>query len=99
MALLSAPAFETGCRVEIEQSAEHFHAHVELDGTIPIFPGDRVRVHGDPIHVAFGEKTSVARTATVQRAGTLRRAWTRVDRAGSSTSSSVRTTPRAASST
>ena len=29
--LFSTEAFDTPCRIEIEQSAEHFHAHVELD--------------------------------------------------------------------
>lgn len=77
MALLSSKKFQTGCRIEIEQSPDHFHAHVELDGNIPIFPGDRVQVHGDPVTVSFGEKVSFDRSATVQRAGTLRRAWTR----------------------
>ncbi len=75
--LLSSRAFETGCRIEIEQSAEHFHAHVELDGNIPIYPGDRVQVHGEAVSIAFGEKAVFDRTATVRRAGLLRRAWTK----------------------
>ena len=53
--LFSSEQFDTPCRIEIEQSSEHFHAHVELDGNIEIQPGDRVRVHGDPVMVAFGE--------------------------------------------
>jgi hypothetical protein len=76
-ALFSSQAFDTPCRVEIEQSAEHFHAHVELEGNVPIYPGDQVRVHGAPIMVAFGEKVVFNRMATVQRAGLLRRAWTK----------------------
>jgi hypothetical protein len=75
--LLSTETFDTPCRIEVEQSAEHFHAHVELDGDIEIQPGDRVRVHGEPIMVAFGESVVFHRNATVQRAGSLRRAWTR----------------------
>jgi hypothetical protein len=75
--LLSSEIFETPCRIEVEQSAEHFHAHVELDGNIEIHPGDRVRVHGDPIMVAFGESVILHRNATVRRAGVLRRAWTK----------------------
>ena len=71
-------SFETGCRIEIEQSAEHFHAHVKLDGNVPIFPGDSVQVHGDPVTVSFGEKVSFDRSATVRRAGPLRRAWTKL---------------------
>jgi hypothetical protein len=78
MKLFSSEAFDTPCRIEIEQSAEHFHAHVELEGNIDIQPGDRVRVHGDPISVAFGESVIFHRQATVRRAGSLRRAWTRI---------------------
>lgn len=70
--------FDTACRVEIEQSAEFFHAHVELADNVPIGPGDRVRVHGDPIAIRFGERAVFERTATVERAGPLARAWTRL---------------------
>ena len=75
--LFSSEVFETPCRIEIEQSPEHFHAHVELAGNIEIHPGDQVRVHGDPIMVGFGEKRIFDRNATVRRAGLLRRMWTR----------------------
>jgi hypothetical protein len=75
--LFSARPFETGCRIEIEQSPDHFHAHVELAGDVDIQPGDRVQVLGDPITIGFGERRIFDRRATVQRAGLLRRAWTR----------------------
>jgi hypothetical protein len=65
------------CRIAIEQSAAHFHAHVELDGDLAVEPGDRVRVHGDPVRVLFGSAV-FERTATVVRAGPLLRAWTRL---------------------
>lgn len=73
-----ARSFDIPCRIAIEQSDAHFHAHVELDGDVAIEPGDRVRVHGDPIRVKFGESAVIHRTATVTRAGQLRRAWTRI---------------------
>ncbi len=75
--LFSSDQFYTACRIEIEQSPDHFHAHVELADNIEIQPGDRVRVHGDPIQISFGERVVFDRIATVQRAGLLRRAWTR----------------------
>lgn len=78
MSLFHGPSFETPCRIEIEQSHEHFHAHVELEGDLPIWPGDRVRVHGGPIAVPFGGRAVFDRTATVERAGLLARLWTRV---------------------
>lgn len=76
--LLASKSFDTGCRIEIEQSSDHFHAHVKLDGNVPIFPGDSVQVHGEPVMVSFGEKVSFDRDATVRRASPLRRAWTKL---------------------
>lgn len=70
--------FDIPCRIAIEQSEAHFHAHVELDGDVPIYPGDRVRVHGAPVRVAFGESVVFDRIATVTRAGPFARAWTRI---------------------
>ena len=52
-------------------------AHVELADQIEMQPGDRVRVHGDPVTIGFGERRVFDRIATVQRAGLLRRSWTR----------------------
>ena len=75
---MTARRFDIPCRVAIEQSDEHFHAHVELEGNIAIHPGDRVRVHGDPIRVRFGESVVYERVATVVRAGPLQRGWTRL---------------------
>jgi hypothetical protein len=75
--LFFAGRFDTPCRIEIEQSPDHFHAHVELAGDIAIAPGDRVQVHGEPITIGFGERRVFDRIATVERAGPLRRAWTR----------------------
>ena len=69
--------FDTPCTVEIEHSDRFLCAHVDLAGNVPIGPGDRVRVHGAPISVAFGERCTVQRTATVERAGALERLWTR----------------------
>lgn len=73
-----ARSFDTPCRVAVEQSEEHFHAHVELADDIAIHPGDRVRVHGAPISIPFGARAVFERTATVTRAGPMVRAWTRV---------------------
>jgi hypothetical protein len=69
--------FDIPCRIAIEQSDEHFHAHVELDGDVAIYPGDSVQVHGDPIRISFGESALYERIATVTRASALTRAWIR----------------------
>lgn len=71
-------SFDTPCRIIIEQTDEHFHAHVDLEGDIQIFPGDSVRVHGRPIQITFGQSAVHDRVATVTRAGPLTRAWTRM---------------------
>ena len=64
------------CTIEIEQTHDCFHAHLVLDGDIAIGPGDQVRLLGDPLRIAFGQKLTERRQATVRRAGVLRRAWT-----------------------
>lgn len=69
--------FDVGCTIEVENTFESLHAHVELDGDVTIEPGDSVRVHGDPVVVPYGESLVLRRTATISRAGTLNRAWTR----------------------
>ncbi len=69
---------QTGCTIDIEHTERSLHAHVELDGAIPLRPGDRVRVHGAPIRVKFGERLVLRRQATVERAGWLGRHWTKL---------------------
>lgn len=69
---------DTACTVAVEHTNERFEAHVELDDGIEIRPGDRVRVHGAPISVAFGQTLVVRRPATVERAGPIERAATRL---------------------
>ena len=68
---------DTPCTIEIEHSERSLHAHVELDGGLALGPGDRVRVHGAPIRVRFGETLILRREATVERAGWLERQWTK----------------------
>lgn len=78
MTLFVRERFETPCTVDVEQSATSFHAHVVLDGDVALGPGDRVFLHGAPVRVAFGERRVERRRATVERAGVLRRLWTRL---------------------
>jgi hypothetical protein len=77
------PAFsrrsrDTQCTIEIEHSENYLHAHVELDDESDLRPGDRVRVHGAPINVSFGQRLTLRRPATVERAPWLERQWTRL---------------------
>ena len=73
---MSRRTIETGCTVDVAQTAQTLHAHVELDG-VAVGPGDTVIVHDAPATVGYGERLVCARRATVVRAGPLRRAWTR----------------------
>lgn len=74
----TARRFDTPCTISVEQSSEHFHAHVELTGDVKIEPGDKVCVHGDPIAIPFGSKQVFERMATVTRASPLARLLTRL---------------------
>jgi len=69
---------QTPCTIEIEHTERSLHAHVELDGDLALRPGDRVKVHGDPIRVVFGQRLVLRRDATVERAGWIERQWTRM---------------------
>jgi hypothetical protein len=75
---LSRRSVVTPCTIDIEHTELSLHAHVALDGEPELQPGDRVRVHGDPIRVRFGDKFTLRRQATVERAGWLERQWTRL---------------------
>ena len=68
---------DTHCTIDIEHSEDSLHAHVELDDESDLRPGDRVRVHGAPIRVTFGQRLTLRRPATVERAYWLERQWTR----------------------
>jgi hypothetical protein len=74
----AARSFDTPCTITVEQSPDHFHAHVELADNVEIQPGDKVRVHGAPIQIAFGQSVVFERLATVTRASALERRLTRL---------------------
>lgn len=65
------------CDIEVERTHEHLHAHVTLHGALPE-PGDSVRVEGAPAHVPYGEVRTLRGSATIHRASSLRRWWTRL---------------------
>jgi len=66
---------DTGCTVRISHRFEDLGAHVELDGAIPIHPGDKVQVHGAPPCPPYGETLTARATATVFRAPWWARLW------------------------
>jgi hypothetical protein len=69
---------EVPCTIEIENTFQSLHAHVDLDGDLAMNAGDQVLVHGDPVRVPYGQKITLRRLATVTRANRLDRAWTRL---------------------
>ncbi len=77
MMTLRRTRFDTTCVIELEISDESLCAHVELADGVAVGPGDVVHVHGEPIRVGFGERRVVERMATVERASTVGRLWTK----------------------
>ncbi len=76
--LFRRETWETGCTISVEHTAEALHAHVELDGNVPLGPGDEVRVHGSAVHLPFGTALTLRRRATVSRAGLVAQWWTKI---------------------
>jgi hypothetical protein len=77
MMTLSRERIEVTCVVDIEQTAESFHAHAIPEG-VDIYPGDAVLVHGAPSAVRYGERMRTECSATVYRAGPIARWWTQL---------------------
>lgn len=75
MSLLREGTVTIRADVDIEKTAESFHAYAIPDG-IDIRPGDIVIVHGVPTDIGFGERLVTQCSATVHRAGPLLRLWT-----------------------
>jgi hypothetical protein len=69
---------EVPCTVEIENTFDSLHAHVDLHG-IKVEPGDEVIVHGAPAIVPHGERHVFERRATVIRGTLLDRLFARAE--------------------
>jgi hypothetical protein len=78
LAPLGRRRFECPCTVEIENTPESLHAHVELDGDFVVEPGDEVQVIDAPPRPPYGDRIVARRTAVVTRAGAVERLWTRM---------------------
>lgn len=77
-ALFGRREVEVPCTVEVANTFDSLHAHVELAREGDLQPGDAVRVHGETIQADYGEAFTLQRRATVVRAGWLERVWTRL---------------------
>lgn len=78
LALWGRSKIDVPCTVEVQNTFESLHAHVELPDGIHVRPGDEVLVHGKPLEVPYGETVRVERQATLTRANAVERAWTRL---------------------
>lgn len=77
MGLLTRTKEQVPCIVTISHRFEELSAHVKFtDGSV-VNPGDSVQVHGSEIMAAFGEMIEEERMATITRASSLERMWTR----------------------
>ena len=75
MSLFAPTRTHIACDVDLERTDDSFHAYAVPDG-IDIRPGDRVRVHGMPDRLEFGEIHHFRTAATLERAGWVLRVWT-----------------------
>ncbi len=66
------------CRIDIEQTNDSLHAHVDIDG-VQVGPGDRVVVVDAPGLVPFGEQHDFVRIARITRATRLQRLLARIE--------------------
>lgn len=77
-ALLASKTFEVPCTIEVSNTFDSLHAHVNIDADIAVEPGDTVHVHGSEIIVPYGETAVFKRTATLTRASGAERLWVRM---------------------
>lgn len=77
MSLFTEGTLSIRADVDIEKTAESFHAYAVPDG-VDIRAGDVVIVHGVPTDIGFGDRLITQCDATVHRAGPLLRLWTAI---------------------
>ena len=70
-----AETLEVPCSVDIERTADSFHAYAVPEDVF-LNPGDQVIVHGTTGRVEFGERYTFETSATVIRANAFQRFWT-----------------------
>jgi hypothetical protein len=65
------------CTVTVSHRFDELSAHVRFDNGAVVFPGDAVEVGGPEIMAPYGQVIEERRTATIIRASTIERLWTR----------------------
>jgi hypothetical protein len=77
MGVFTKTKIDVPCTIEINNTFEALGAHVRFDNGMSVNPGDEVLVHGAPVAVPYGHSETFKRVATITRASTLERLWTR----------------------
>ncbi|MGF7162918.1 hypothetical protein FHS85_004576 [Rhodoligotrophos appendicifer] len=75
---LAKTVLQVPCTIEIENTWESLHAHVQLEGDVTVEPGDEVHVQGGEIVVPYGERCILHRVATVTKASSPERLWVKM---------------------
>lgn len=75
--MLGGETVEGTVDVDIEKTQESFHVYA-VPSSFEVREGDEVLLHGIPTEIDFGSQFTMQCRATVQRAGLLERAWTRL---------------------
>lgn len=78
MGLLTREKETAPCTVEVSHKFESLHAHVRFNNGAVVHPGDEVLVHGPEIMAPYGEVVTEDRVATITRASSVERLWTRL---------------------
>ena len=77
MGLLTRSKETAPCTVTVSHRFDELSAHVRFDNGAVVHPGDTVQVAGPEIMAPYGAVIEEKRTATITRASTLERLWTR----------------------
>lgn len=77
MGLLSRTRETAPCTVTVSHRFDELSAHVRFDNGAVVNPGDTVLVEGPEIMAPYGEVVEEHRIATITRASTIERLWTR----------------------
>jgi hypothetical protein len=77
MGVFTRQKIDVPCTVEINNTFEALGAHLRFDNGMTVYPGDEVVVQGAPVSVPYGENRTFQRVATITRASTVERIWTK----------------------
>ena len=77
MGVFTKTKIDVPCTIEFNNTFEALGAHVRFDNGMTVNPGDEVMVQGAPVAVPYGHNETFKRIATITRASTLERLWTR----------------------